>query len=115
MMIPPPGSAIVLAHDNSTSHGVYHKRKCDGIYKPFPRGRKTGYIWKAIMVWGDGMSGLQSFIVEHLFEKEVDVYCGGPDVFSGYVTAVADNVLTLHKNGRHTHVNIKKIMAIWKK
>lgn len=61
------------------------------------------------------MSGLQSFIVEHLHEKEVDVYCGGPDIFSGKVEAVADNVLTIFKDGRHTHINIKKIIAIWKK
>lgn len=58
---------------------------------------------------------MQSFIVEHLLSKEVDVYCGGPDTFTGAVEAVADGVLTLKKDGHFTHIDIKKIIAIWKK
>jgi hypothetical protein len=57
---------------------------------------------------------MQSFIVEHLLGEVVDVYCGGPDVFNGKVTACADNVLTLDQNGKHTHIAIDKIIAIWR-
>lgn len=56
---------------------------------------------------------IQSFIVEHYFNKDVDVYCGGPDVFRGNVEACADGVLTLSSNDKLTHIAIDKIIAIW--
>lgn len=56
---------------------------------------------------------MQSFIVEHYLNKDVDVYCGGPDVFKGNVEACADNVLTLSSHGKLTHISIDKIIAIW--
>jgi hypothetical protein len=56
---------------------------------------------------------MQSFIVEHYLKKDVDVYCGGPDVFRGNVEACADNVLTLNNDGKYTHVAIDKIIAVW--
>ncbi|WP_440956754.1 MM0924 family protein [Methanosarcina sp. Mfa9] len=56
---------------------------------------------------------MQSFIVEHYLNKVVDVYCGGPDVFRGNIEACADNVLTLEKDGKHTHIAIDKVIAIW--
>ncbi len=61
------------------------------------------------------ISGMQSFIVEHLYEKEIDVYCGGEDKFSGMVKAIADNVLTLENRGVYTFVAVDKIIAIWMK
>lgn len=56
---------------------------------------------------------MQSFIVEHYLNKDVDVYCGGPDVFKGNVEACADNVLTLSSEGKLTHIAIDKIIALW--
>lgn len=56
---------------------------------------------------------MQSFIVEHYFCKVIDVYCGGPDVFTGKVKACADNVLTLEQDGKYTHIAIDKIIALW--
>jgi hypothetical protein len=56
---------------------------------------------------------MQSFIVEHYFNKDVDVYCGGPDVFRGNIEACADNVLTLKNEGKLTHIAIDKIIALW--
>lgn len=56
---------------------------------------------------------MQSFIVEHYLNKDVDVYCGGPDVFKGNVEACADNVLTLSSQGKLTHIAIDKIIALW--
>ena len=56
---------------------------------------------------------MQSFIVEHYLNKDVDVYCGGPDVFRGSVVACADNVLTLSSEGKLTHIAIDKIIALW--
>lgn len=56
---------------------------------------------------------MQSFIVEHYLNKDVDVYCGGPDVFKGNVKACDDNVLTLSSQGKLTHIAIDKIIAIW--
>lgn len=58
---------------------------------------------------------MQSFIVEHYLQKDVDVYCGGPDTFQGTVEACADGVLTLKKETRFTHISIDKIIAIWAK
>ncbi len=58
---------------------------------------------------------MQSFIVEHYLQKDVDVYCGGPDTFQGTVEACADGVLTLKKETRLTHISIDKIIAIWVK
>ncbi|AKB51839.1 hypothetical protein MSBRW_2586 [Methanosarcina barkeri str. Wiesmoor] len=55
----------------------------------------------------------QCFIVEHYLNKAVDVYCGGPDVFTGTIEACADNVLTLKNDGKYTHVAIDKIIALW--
>ena len=57
---------------------------------------------------------MQPFIVEHLLAEVVDVYCGGSDVFNGRVKACADNVLTLEKDERYTHIAIDKIIAIWR-
>lgn len=57
---------------------------------------------------------MQSFIVEHLLGEVVDVYCGGPDVFNGAVEACADNVLTLGKDGKRTHIVVDKIVAVWR-
>ena len=56
---------------------------------------------------------MQSFIVEHYLNEDVDVYCGGPDVFRGTVKACADNVLTLDNEGKLTHIAIDKIIALW--
>ena len=56
---------------------------------------------------------IQSFIVEHYLNKDIDVYCGGPDVFRGNVEACADGVLTLSNNEKLTHIAIDKIIAIW--
>ena len=57
---------------------------------------------------------MQPFIVEHLLAENVDVYCGGPDIFRGRVKACADNVLTLEQDEKYTHIAIEKIIAIWK-
>lgn len=57
---------------------------------------------------------MQCFIVEHYFDEVLDVYCGGSDVFNGKVKACADNVLTLDKNGKYTHIAIDKIIAVWR-
>ena len=57
---------------------------------------------------------MQSFIVEHHLGEVIDVYCGEPDIFNGKVEACADNVLTLGKDGRYTHIAINKIVAIWR-
>jgi len=57
---------------------------------------------------------MQSFIVEHLRGEVVDVYCGGPDVFSGRIESCADNVLTLEQNEKYTYIAIDKIIAIWR-
>jgi hypothetical protein len=35
-------------------------------------------------------------------------------VFNGRVKACADNVLTLEKDERYTHIAIDKIIAIWR-
>ena len=56
---------------------------------------------------------MQSFIVEQYLNKAVDVYCGGPDIFSGTVESCDDNVLTLNNKGKLTHVAIDKIIALW--
>ncbi len=56
---------------------------------------------------------MQPFIVEHYLKKTVDVYCGGPDLFRGTIEACADNVLTLKKEGKLTHIAIGKVIAIW--
>ena len=59
------------------------------------------------------VQNMQSFIVEHYYSKNVDVYCGTQDVFKGKVAACADGVLTLENGGKYTHIAIDKIMAIW--
>ena len=56
---------------------------------------------------------MQSFIVEHYLQKDVDVYCCGPDTFKGVVESCADGVLTLTKEGKFTHIAIDKVIAIW--
>lgn len=56
---------------------------------------------------------MQSFIVEHYLNSDIDVYCGGPDIFRGVVKACADNVLTLDNEGKLTHIAIDKIVALW--
>jgi hypothetical protein len=57
---------------------------------------------------------MQSFIVEQLQGEVVDVYCGGPDVFSGKVESCAGNVLTLAQDGKYTYIAIDKIIALWR-
>jgi Domain of unknown function (DUF6897) len=57
---------------------------------------------------------MQPFIVEHLLGENVDVYCGGPDIFRGRVKACADNVLTLEQGEKCTHIAIDKITAVWR-
>jgi hypothetical protein len=57
---------------------------------------------------------MQPFIVEHLLGENVDVYCGGPDIFRGRVKACADNVLTLEQDDKYTHIAIGKVIAIWR-
>ena len=64
-------------------------------------------------VFTGGKNVMQSFIVEHYLKKVVDVYCGGPDIFKGTIEACADNVLTLKKDGKLTHIAIDKVIAIW--
>jgi hypothetical protein len=64
---------------------------------------------------GGGRQDMQSFIVEHYLQKNVDVYCGGPDTFQGIVEACADGVLTIRKEDKYTHIAIDKIIAIWEK
>ena len=61
----------------------------------------------------EGENLMQSFIVEQYLNKAVDVYCGGPDIFSGTVESCDDNVLTLNNEGKLTHVAIDKIIALW--
>ncbi|MDI9609451.1 MAG: MM0924 family protein [Candidatus Verstraetearchaeota archaeon] len=59
---------------------------------------------------------MEAFIVGHLLNMEVDVYCGWSDKFSGKIVACADGVLTLEtEKGVYTHIAIDKIVAIWKK
>lgn len=64
-------------------------------------------------VYIGGKNEMQSFIVEHYLNRTIDVYCGGPDVFKGTIEACADNVLTLKKDGKLTHIAIDKVIAIW--
>ncbi|RNI15943.1 hypothetical protein EFE42_01500 [Methanohalophilus sp. RSK] len=56
---------------------------------------------------------MQSFIVEHYLGTELDIYCGGPDIFKGTVEACADGVLTINKDNKYTHLAIDKIIAVW--
>ena len=59
---------------------------------------------------------MDKFISEHLINEEIEVYCGGPDVFKGKVIANADDVLTVEtEKGVLTHIAIDKIIAIWRK
>jgi len=56
---------------------------------------------------------MDKFISEHLIDKEIDVYCGGENKFSGKVTANADGVLTLETDKEtYTHIATNKIIAI---
>ena len=56
---------------------------------------------------------MDKFISEHLINKEVDVYCGGEDKFSGKVTSNADGVITLETaKGTYTHIATDKIISI---
>jgi len=57
---------------------------------------------------------MQSFIVKNLRGEVVDVYCGGPDVFSGRVESCEDNVLCLEQNGKYTYIAMDKIIAVWR-
>lgn len=56
---------------------------------------------------------IQSFIVEHFVNKEIYVYCGGPDRFQGKVESCDDGVLTIKKDDRYTHIVTDKIVAMW--
>lgn len=59
--------------------------------------------------------GMQSFILCHLLNENIDVYCGGEDVFFGQVVGCADNVLTLETNGHLTYIAVDKIISLWKR
>ncbi|MBC7121037.1 MAG: hypothetical protein H5T33_05630 [Candidatus Methanosuratus sp.] len=59
---------------------------------------------------------MEKFILGHLLNEEIDVYCGWDDKFSGKVVACADGVLTLEtEKDVYTHITIDKIIAVWKK
>ncbi|MHA1266439.1 MAG: MM0924 family protein [Candidatus Helarchaeota archaeon] len=58
---------------------------------------------------------MDKFISEHMYRKEIEVYCGASDVYKGKVVACADGVLTLQSNGKLTFINIKKIISLWEK
>ncbi len=59
---------------------------------------------------------MDDFITTHLYGKEVDVYCGGPDWFKGKVVGASNNILTLEsKKGVYTHITTDKIIALWLK
>lgn len=58
-------------------------------------------------------SKIQPFIVEHLLEKDVIVYCGGILTFRGNVKACSDEVLTLEiTKDRYSHVSVDSIITI---
>lgn len=58
---------------------------------------------------------MDKFISEHFYRKEIEVYLGEKDVYSGKVIACADGVLTLQKEGKLTFINIHKIKSMWEK
>lgn len=58
---------------------------------------------------------MDKFISEHMYKKEIEVYCGGSDIYRGKVIACADKVLTLQAEGKLTFINIKKIVSLWEK
>ncbi|MHA1145507.1 MAG: MM0924 family protein [Candidatus Helarchaeota archaeon] len=58
---------------------------------------------------------MDKFISEHMYQKEIEVYLGEKDVFSGKVIACADGVLTLSKNDKLTFINIGMIKCLWEK
>lgn len=57
---------------------------------------------------------MQSFIMENHMGEVIDVYCGGPDIFSGKVETCVDNVLTIEQDGKYTYIAIDKIIAFWR-
>jgi len=59
------------------------------------------------------VNNMDKFISEHLYRKEIEVYCGGNDIYSGTVIACADGVLTLQTETKLTFINIRKIISIW--
>ncbi len=58
---------------------------------------------------------MDKFISEHFYRKELEVYCGQSDVYSGKVIACADGVLSLQADGKLTFINIKRIISLWEK
>ncbi|HUX98197.1 MAG TPA: MM0924 family protein [Candidatus Deferrimicrobium sp.] len=58
---------------------------------------------------------MDKFISEHLYRKQIEVYCGGNDIYKGTVIACADKVLTLQTEGKMTFINIDRIVSIWEK
>lgn len=58
---------------------------------------------------------MDKFISEHFYRKEIEVYCGGSDIYSGKVIACADGVLSLQTEGKLTFINIAKIISLWEK
>ncbi|MFZ7137304.1 MAG: MM0924 family protein [archaeon] len=59
---------------------------------------------------------MDEFFHTHLWGKEVDVCCGGPDCFKGKVVSAANNILILEsKRGVYTHVTVDRILALWLK
>lgn len=55
---------------------------------------------------------LQSFIVKHYLNKNVDIYYGETTIIVGTVVACVDGTLTVEKDDRYTHIAIDKITAI---
>ncbi|TFG04891.1 MAG: hypothetical protein EU536_03600 [Promethearchaeota archaeon] len=58
---------------------------------------------------------IDKFISEHMYRKEIEVYCGGSDVYRGKVIACADEVLTLQTDAKLTFINTTKIISLWEK
>ena len=58
---------------------------------------------------------MDKFISEHFYKKNIEVYCGDKDVFSGTVIACADGVLSLQTKEKLTFISIPHIKALWEK
>ncbi|MDG6222222.1 MAG: hypothetical protein QCH99_03065 [Candidatus Bathyarchaeota archaeon] len=55
-----------------------------------------------------GKVRIDEFINTHLWGKDVDVYCGGPDGFKGKVISAVNKILTLETKKVYTHVTVDK-------
>jgi hypothetical protein len=58
---------------------------------------------------------LDKFVSEHLYNKTIEVYFGGPkaDRLRGRVVGSADGVLVLENDGRRDYINADKVLAAW--